>query len=130
MTECEAKQMLDAMAKCYMDNAVFQFDFSEPNDDLDMVQKLGVYAKCNGYDRWASIAYATLQRPYNSPQEIVIGRPFTCRRAIKAILWCLERRDVGIWHVFGNDRKWIPLFKRGTTLDEMRIKLDLQSTQL
>lgn len=38
MTECEAKHILDAIAKHYMDNAVFQFSCADPNDDLEMVQ--------------------------------------------------------------------------------------------
>lgn len=127
MTEREARQLLNAIARCYRYNAVFRFSALDPNDDLNMTQGLEIYAKCNGYDIWASIAYDTLPRSYpTSPQTISIGRPFTCRHALKAILWCLERRDVGIWHEFGNDRQWIPLFKHGTTLDEMRVKLDFQ----
>lgn len=125
MTEYEAKDVLNCIAKMYRSNAEFKLDFSDSNDDLELIKDLQVYALSEkGYDIWVDIAYMTIHSHIPRPQVISIGKPHTCKHALKELLWCLERRDVGFWCRFGNERKWIPVFKKGTTLDEMKLMLD------
>lgn len=128
MTEKEAKEFFQRIARlCKLDSKAV-LENCNANDDIDLVKHIIFIDSGTSEMNYVHLSYMPKKRPWKvKPRPIVIGHPFTFSNAYKTFMRCLKQRDIGFYWYFGTNDKWTPLFKAGSSREEVFIELDLRA---